>query len=89
MSVVLSPQQLAQSRSHSYTMFSRLVLEGVTAELLPYVRAIPELAAALPHPYAPDAAAAQHHDLFKFHLFPYAAIFLDASGLLGGMSPTR
>lgn len=81
---LLDAAQLARARSHSYELLGRLFLEGVTTELLPYLETVPELAVALPRPFDADEAAAAHHDLFAFHLFPYASIFLDDSGLLGG-----
>lgn len=80
----LEPARLAQARNYSYRLLGRLFLDGLTAEVWPTVQAIPELAAALPIPFSPDDAAAAHHTLFAFNLFPYQAIFLDESGLLGG-----
>lgn len=59
-------------------------MNGLTAARLPYVAVIPPLAAVLPDPFDPEEAAAAHHDLFAFNLFPYAGIFLTDSGLLGG-----
>jgi len=41
-------QQVAQARSYAYRLFSRLFLNGLTADLYPYVQAVPELKAALP-----------------------------------------
>ncbi len=38
----------------------------------------------MPQPFDRDEAAADHHQLFGFNLFPYEAIFRDESGLLGG-----
>lgn len=82
--VPLEPKQLAQARSHSYALFGRLFLEGVTETLWPYVQAVPELAAAYPPPFLPNDAAAVHHHLFAFQLFPYESFFLTNTGLLGG-----
>lgn len=76
--------QLAQARSNSYTLFGRLFLEGITAELLPYVQAVPLLAADLPTPVDLDEAAAEHHTLFSFNVLPYATLFVTADGILGG-----
>lgn len=80
----IDSRRLAQARSHSYSLLGQLFLEGVTERLWPYVQALPDLAAALPPPFSPDNAAATHHHLFAFNLFPYESIFLDSSGLLGG-----
>lgn len=75
---------LALARQRAYQLLSRLYLAGVTADLLPYIRALPPLAATLPPIFAADDAAAQYHQLFRYHLFPYESIFLDTTGLLGG-----
>ena len=83
-SVRLTPGEEAQARSYSYTLFGRLLLEGITADLLPTIRAIPELADLLPDPIDLEETAAAHHRLFAFNVFPYAGIFLEDSGLLGG-----
>jgi TorA maturation chaperone TorD len=80
----LSPADVALARHHSYALFGRLYLEGLTPTLLPYVRSIPELAAALAHPFDADEAAADHYHLLTHALFPYEAFFLDSVGLLGG-----
>jgi TorA maturation chaperone TorD len=83
----LTTAEIALARHHTYMLLSRLYLEGLTTELLPYVQALPALAATLPlvaNNFDADEAAADHHDLFSFNLFPYQSIFLDPAGLLGG-----
>jgi TorA maturation chaperone TorD len=80
----LSPGQLAQARAISYDLFGRLFLEGITAELSPYIQTVPALTAVLPSPFDLDEAAAVHHTLFSFNIFPYAALFLTEEGLPGG-----
>ena len=77
------PHDLATARRRAYYLFSRLFLEGITPELLPRLEAVPELAEAA-QPYDPDQAAAAHYQLTAVDVFPYASIFLDPSGLLGG-----
>ncbi len=47
---------------------------------------IPELTAVRPHPFNADAAAASHHKLFQFNIFPFESYFLGADGLVGGES---
>ncbi len=59
-------------------------MTGITNGVLPVIQAVPELAQALPKPFDLDEAAAAHYQLFGFNVFPYEAIFLDESGLLGG-----
>ncbi|MCI0398124.1 MAG: molecular chaperone TorD family protein [Chloroflexi bacterium] len=80
----MESNQLALAHSRTYTLFSGLYLNGLTGELLPIIQAVPELAAALPNPLNPDQAAADHQHLFGFNVFPYASLFLDPTGLLGG-----
>ncbi len=80
----LTPISAAQARHYSYQLFSRLYLAGITDETWPMVQAVPGLARALPEPFILDEAAAVHYQLFGLNVFPYEAIFLDDSGLLGG-----
>ncbi|MBK7897769.1 MAG: molecular chaperone TorD family protein [Anaerolineaceae bacterium] len=80
----LSQAQLARARSYSYRLFSELFLQGVTAVSLPYLQQIPDLTAVLPIPFNADSAAASHHELFQFNLFPYESFFLGDDGLVGG-----
>ena len=77
------PLDLAIARRRAYYLFGRLYLDGITAELLPQLQAIPELAEAA-QPHDPDLAAAAHYQLTAVDVFPYESIFLDPSGLLGG-----
>lgn len=80
----MAPLPAARARQHSYQLLGQIYLTGVTNEVLPLVQAVPELAQALPEPCDLDEAAATHYQLFGFNVFPYEAIFLDESGLLGG-----
>lgn len=79
-----SRQALAAARSHLYALFGRLFHRGVTPDLLPDLRELPELAAHLDDPFDADEAAAAHHRLFHFAVFPYESIFLHPDSLLGG-----
>lgn len=74
-------KQTAEARHGAYSLLSQLYSEGVSAELIPYLNAIPELAIS---EFDADKAAAKHQMLFRFTLFPNASLFLDTSGLLGG-----
>ncbi len=80
----LSPSQLAKARGRTYDLLGRLILNGLTAEQLPFVKAIPELAATLPVSFDADEAAADHQQIFGFNVHPHESIFLDPAGLLGG-----
>lgn len=68
----------------AYGLFDLLYREGLSARVREIVRAVPELSEALPEPFDPDEAAADHQHLFGFNVFPYASVFLDPDGLLGG-----
>jgi TorA maturation chaperone TorD len=87
-SPTLSPGEVALARHHTYALLSRLFFEGLTAELRPYaVELVGE--AATTTGFNADEAAAAHHNLFRFNVFPFQAIFRDASGLLGGEESGR
>ena len=80
----MQPPDLSLARSRAYALFSRLYRAGVTPEVLPEVRALAELNDALGDAFDAEHAAADHYDLFHLNVFPYASLFLDASGRLGG-----
>jgi putative dimethyl sulfoxide reductase chaperone len=80
----LGPQQSALARHRSYSLLSRLFLEGLTEALQLTVAALPPLAASLPAAFDADEAAADHHELFVLNVYPYEGIFRDEEGLLGG-----
>jgi putative dimethyl sulfoxide reductase chaperone len=90
----LSASDIALARHHTYTLLGRLYADGLTAELLPYAKELLGETAvtqyAIPNTqYDPNEAAATHHTLFRFNIFPYQSIFCDASGLLGGAESER
>jgi len=76
---------IAAARHHTYQLFSRFFLNGVTTDLLPYIEQIPELSAISPEPFDPQEAAAIHYQVFSLDIFPFESIFRDPSGLLGGV----
>ena len=80
----LSAAETALARSRTYLFFSQLYRHGINQDYLPVVRSIPELAETLDRPFNAEQAAADHHSLFSFNVFPYESIFLDATGMLGG-----
>jgi putative dimethyl sulfoxide reductase chaperone len=99
-SINLTAAEIALARHHTYTLLGRLYADGLTTELLPYARELLGKAAVAPTtpeaPYAirttqydPNEAAASHHTLFRFNIFPYQSIFCDASALLGGAESER
>lgn len=80
---------MALARSRAYGLLSELYLVGVTPGNLARVQAVPELAGELRSPFEEDEAAADHHALFRFNVYPYQSIFLDPDGLLGGPMSER
>lgn len=75
----MTPAEAALARHHSYALLSRLFLDGLTADLLPTLQHVAELAELLPGSFDGDEAAATHYDLFGLNVFPYEAVFLDSS----------
>ena len=80
----MQPLDETRARSRVYNLFSHLYERGLTTDVLSVVRAIPDLASLLPNPFDEDEAAADHYTLFGLEVFPYAGLFLDVEGRLGG-----
>ncbi len=85
----MQPLDETRARSRVYGLFSHLYERGLTTDVLPVVQAIPDLASLLPDPFDEDEAAADHYTLFGLEVFPYAGLFLDAEGRLGGPTTNR
>ena len=81
----LGAGELALARHLTYGLLGQLYLEGITAVTLPTIQNIPTLSETITIPFNTDEAAARHQTLFGFNIFPYESIFLDGSGLLGGV----
>jgi TorA maturation chaperone TorD len=77
----LNSQQAALARHHTYKLLSRIFLEGVSAEIEPFLEQIPTIA---PYLELDDDPAAVHYALFQYDIFPYESIFRDTTGLVGG-----
>lgn len=71
-------------RPRAYRLLSRLYLRGISAGDLPLLADVPDLAPHLPEPFEPDEAAAEHQRLLQREVLPYASVFLEADGSLGG-----
>lgn len=71
-------------RARGWRLLSSLYLQGPAGDVLPALRAVPPLADALPDPFDRDEADAEHHRLFGLEVFPYASVFLEREGALGG-----
>ncbi len=80
----LGAGDLALARRLTYELLGQLFLDGVTAVTRSTIQIIHSLSQTVPEPFNADEAAANHHTLFGFNVFPYESIFLDSSGLLGG-----
>lgn len=82
--------QTAYARGQGYAFFSKLLLRGVSAEVLPTVLEVEELALTLdtlPHRRGVldlIESAAVHQKLFGFNVFPFAGAFLAEDGKIGG-----
>ncbi|MGD2069451.1 MAG: molecular chaperone TorD family protein, partial [Gemmatimonadota bacterium] len=70
--------------ARGWRLLSALYLHGPVGDVLPALRAVPPLADALPDPFDRDEADAEHHRLFGLEVFPYASVFLERDGALGG-----
>ena len=93
MNKALSPLQLAQARAKAYQLFGNLFLLGLTQQTYGILRKLPAFSPT-DHPilavgFDPDQAAAEHYQLFQHNIFPYQAIFLDTSNLMGGIETAR
>ncbi len=74
----------AIARSRAYDQLAAAYRHGLTDALRPVLAAVPDLAGVLPEPFDADEAAAAHYRLFGRDVLPYASVFLDAAGRLGG-----
>lgn len=83
------------ARQRAYALLGGLLVDGLDAEGLARVRALPGLGDALPagasaqassqsgSPNELDALAAEHQALFGHEVFPFAGVFMGADGLVG------
>lgn len=85
----VAPADRPRARSAAYRLFARLFRREVTPDLEPLLREIPDLGNALPDPFDADQAGAEHHRLFALQVPPYAGVFLDAEGRIGGPPAAR
>ena len=73
----------AEARHRAYALFGRVMVQGLTDEVVGTLRALPAVADTLPSG-EPDAAAAAHHEALSRQVFPYESAFRSLDGLLGG-----
>ncbi len=81
--------ELIEGRSRVYELFARLLEQGITEDILPVLWEVPELVRHIPPAFDPDEAAADYQELFGFHVFPYASVFLEVNRLVGGEVTAR
>lgn len=87
-----SRMQLALARSRGYALLADVVARGLTAESLPPLRAVADLADLLPDTLDEDAAeqhAAEHYAVFGLNLFACESIFVDPESRLAGDAAAR
>jgi TorA maturation chaperone TorD len=87
-----SRMQLALARSRGYALLADVVARGLTAESLPPLRAVADLADLLPDTLDEDATeqhAAEHYAVFGLNLFACESIFVDPESRLAGDAAAR
>lgn len=85
----MSERDAVEARRRAYALLGALLVDGVNAERLETVRALPPLARGLPDSATVDELAAEHYALFGHELFPFAGVFVDPAGLVGGGRPVE
>ena len=77
-------EEIGQARSRLFLLFARLVADGLDPDLIRECAVLPELGDLIDQERDADQEAADHHDLFGFRVPPYAGVFLDETGHVGG-----
>ncbi|MEM7157165.1 MAG: molecular chaperone TorD family protein [Myxococcota bacterium] len=85
----MSERSVVEARRRAYALLGALLVEGVDEPRLRTVRALPPLAHGLPDDASVDELSAEHYALFGHELFPFAGVFVDPSGLVGGGRPVE
>jgi len=78
----MTPQEIALANSRAYHLFSQVMLEGMTDDILLIINTLPELDDI--DSQSTDDWKADHYALFGMNVFPYETVFLTEDGLLGG-----
>jgi TorA maturation chaperone TorD len=76
-----------RAKQRAYELLGGLVLDGLDATRLAEVRALPGIGEVVPPVVDLEALAAEHQALFGYEVFPFAGVFLGASGLVGEGTP--
>ncbi len=77
------------ARRRAYALLGTILVEGVDPRRLKTVQALPPLAEHLSSPVDLDGLAAEHYALFGHEVHPFAGVFVDEAGLVGGGSSGR
>jgi TorA maturation chaperone TorD len=78
----MNHKEIALARSRAYNLFSRLLLEGLSQDVFPIVKQLPEFTDLEEQDSAEWAAI--YYQIFSMNVFPYETIFRGEAGLLGG-----
>ncbi|MBX2802599.1 MAG: molecular chaperone TorD family protein [Myxococcales bacterium] len=73
---------IAVARHRGYALFGRLFAQGLTPDVHAALAQLPAVGDVLPTPS--DTVAAAHHEALSLDVFPYASVFLEPAGTLGG-----
>ena len=74
----------AAARVSAYRLLARLFRQPVTGDLRATLGDLPGLGDELPQRFDADEAAAEHHRLFALQVPPFAGVFRDPEGRIGG-----
>ncbi|MBX2819971.1 MAG: molecular chaperone TorD family protein [Rhodothermaceae bacterium] len=80
----LSRRDRAIQRQRAYAFLAKTFAEGLSPAVLEMAKELPILVVVLPEEYDQDQASAEHQDLFGFNVLPYAGVYLNEDGQLGG-----
>ncbi|MFV8752689.1 molecular chaperone TorD family protein [Nannocystaceae bacterium ST9] len=76
-------QAHTRARSRAYALLTKLLLEGLDADTLALVRALPGWLIDEGDVVELDAIAAEQHAVLQLGVFPYGGVFLDPSAVAG------
>lgn len=79
----------ARLRARGWALLSALAARGPAPDLLPVLRAVPTLAAALPEPLDIDHTAAQHYEVFGLTVPAAQSLFLEVDSPSAGTETQR
>jgi TorA maturation chaperone TorD len=81
--------KMPRARSRGYNLLSTFMARGLTRSMLPLLRAVDALEAALPADLDAESAAAAHYEVFGRTIFACEDVFLDPMAQRGGRAAER